>query len=232
MIDDEEFFAWLDGELDEAAAGRVAAAVEASPQLAAKAEQHRRLAADMRGAFSAVVTGSGAAPRFEKAPVVDFAARATERARRRNWLSAPQLAAMAASLAVGLVIGTQFTGGGDSPVSVDDGLLVAATALDQELDTKLASAPAAGPTRIGLTFRDANGRICRSFTDTAASGLACREGDGWRIRGLFPAAEGQEGDYRMAAGEDPRLAALIDETIAGEPFDEAQEKAALAADWR
>ena len=36
----------------------------------------------------------------------------------------------------------------------------------------------------------------------------------------------------MAASEDPRLAALIDETIAGEPFDEAQEKAALEAGWR
>ena len=44
MIDDGEFFAWLDGELDEEAASRVAAAVAASPELAKKAEQHRRLA--------------------------------------------------------------------------------------------------------------------------------------------------------------------------------------------
>ena len=45
-------------------------------------------------------------------------------------------------------------------------------------------------------------------------------------------AEGQGGDYRMAAGDDPRLAALIDETIAGEPFDASQEKAAQAKGWR
>jgi hypothetical protein len=232
MIDDGEFFAWLDGELDEKAAGRVAAAVAASPELTRKAEQHRRLAADMRGAFSDVMGGSGPAPRFGSDQVVDFGARATERARRRSWLGVPQWAAMAASLVVGLVIGTQFAERDNSPVSVDDGLLVAAAPLDGELDTRLASAPADGATRIGLTFRDASGRICRSFTDATASGLACREGDGWRIRGLYAAGEGQQGDYRMAASEDPRLAALIDETIAGEPFDEAQEKAALEAGWR
>jgi hypothetical protein len=36
----------------------------------------------------------------------------------------------------------------------------------------------------------------------------------------------------MAAGEDPRLAALIDGRIAGEPFDAAKEKAARDANWR
>jgi hypothetical protein len=36
----------------------------------------------------------------------------------------------------------------------------------------------------------------------------------------------------MAAGEDPHVAVLIDETIAGEPFDAAQERAALDKSWR
>lgn len=233
MIDDEEFFAWLDGELDADAAARVSAAVAASPGLTAKAEQHRRLGADMRGAFSTVMEGSCPAPRFEQGQVIDFGAKAAARREsRRSWLSVPQWAAMAASLAIGLAIGTQLSIGSSSPIAVYDGQLVAAAGLDQALDSRLASAPAAGSTRIGLTFRDAGGRICRSFTEAAASGLACREGDGWRIEGLYPAAEGQQGDYRMAAGEDPRLAALIDETIRGEPFDAAQEKAALAAGWR
>ena len=233
MIDDKEFFAWLDGELDDKAAGRVAAMVAASPELTAKAEQHRRLAADMRGAFSAVMEDGSAAPRFVDTQVLEFGVKASERASRRSWFAAPHWAAMAASLAIGLVLGTQFAGNrADSPVRVEGGVLVAAAPLDQALDTRLASAPAAGATRIGLTFRDAAGRICRSFTDATASGLACREGNGWRIQGLYPAAEGQKGDYRMAAGEDPRLSTLIDETIRGEPFDTSQEKAALAAGWR
>jgi hypothetical protein len=36
----------------------------------------------------------------------------------------------------------------------------------------------------------------------------------------------------MAAGDDPRLASLIDESIAGEPFDASAEKAALQRGWR
>lgn len=232
MIDDEEFFAWLDGELDDESAARVAAVVAASPELTAKAQRHRRLAVEMRSAFSPVIEGSGLPPRFGTAEVIDFGAKAAERARGRSWLDARQLAAMAASLAIGLAIGTQLVGRADSPVAVQGEQLVAAAALDQALDTRLASAPDAGTARIGLTFRDATGRICRSFSDASSSGLACREGDRWQIKGLYPAARGQAGDYRMAAGEDPRLAALVDETIAGEPFDAAQERAARERGWR
>ena len=232
MIDEEEFFAWLDGELGGEAAERVAAAVASNPDLTARAERHRRVAADMRSAFEPVMQSTMPPPSFQSAKVVDFAARVTERERWRSWLSAPQLAAMAASLAIGVVVGTQFLSRADSPVAVEGQQLVAAAALDHALDTRLASVPADNGTRIGLTFRDASGRICRSFTDAAANGIACRDGDSWQIRGLYPAAEGQAGDYRMAAGEDPRLAALVDQTIAGKPFDAAQEKAALEAGWR
>lgn len=232
MIEDEKFFAWLDGELAADEAARVAALVAASPELTARAEQHRRLATGLRAAFEPVLDSAPPPPREHSAEVVDFGARATERDRRRSWLAAPQWAAMAASLAIGLVLGTQFAGQSESPVEVKDGRLLASAALDQALDRQLASAGMRDGRRVGLTFRDAAGRICRSFTGVEASGLACRDGDAWRLRGLFPAAEGQGGDYRMAAGEDPRLAALIDQTIRGEPFDAAQEKAALDSGWR
>ncbi len=232
MIDDELFYEWLDGELDGEEAERVAAAVAASPELTAKAEQHRRLAAGLRDAFEPILADTGATPAFESGKVVEFGARVSERDRRRAWFAAPQWAAMAASLAIGLIIGGQFMSRSRSPVTVENGQLVAAAALDAALDTRLASTPAAGGARIGLTFRDATGRICRSFSEPASSGLACRAGDGWQVLGLFPASKGQESNYRMAAGEDPRLAALIDETIAGEPFDATQEKAALDAGWR
>ena len=83
-----------------------------------------------------------------------------------------------------------------------------------------------------MTFRDQSGAVCRSFSETATSGLACRNGGRWQVRGLFAAPEGQSGPYRMAAGMDPNLAALVDSTIAGEPFDAAQEKDAKAKGWR
>ncbi len=49
---------------------------------------------------------------------------------------------------------------------------------------------------------------------------------------MFAAPEGQTSDYRMAAGVDPNLAALIDSTMAGEPLDAAQEQAARERGWR
>ena len=51
------------------------------------------------------------------------------------------------------------------------------------------------------------------------------------MRGVFPAPEGQASEYRMAAGMDPNLAALVDSTMAGEPFDVGQEKAAKQRGW-
>ena len=173
---------------------------------------------------------SGPLRNLATAEVVDFGARAAER--RRSRFAMPQWAAMAATLVLGLVVGTMIGGRANSPVMVEDGRLVAAASLDQALDTRLASAPATDGPRIGLTFRDGSGRVCRSFSGAAASGLACREGEQWRIRGLFQGAEGQASDYRMAAGEDPRLAALIDDTIAGEPFDAAQEQKTHDKGWR
>ena len=231
MIEDEEFFAWLDGELADEQAARVAAIVAASPELTAKAAEHRRLTSKLRGAFDPVLQG-GTPPSFQTGEVIDFGARATAAKRRRGWFAPAQWAAMAATLALGLVAG-QFLGErSGSPVQIRDNMLVAAASLDGALDHQLASAGSGEPVRIGLTFRDGSGRICRSFSDSAASGLACRDGQRWRIHGLFPKAEGQAGAYRMAAGEDPRLAAMIDEAIAGEPFDAAQEKAALESGWR
>lgn len=233
MNEEEEFFAWLDGELEGERAERVAARVAASAELTARAEQHQRLAAGLRGAFDPIMDARAAPPSFQTAEVIDFGAGATGRERRRGWLAAPQWAAIAASLIVGVFAGQLLYLDDDaSPIAIEGGRLVAASELERALELQLASAPSAEVARIGLTFRDAEGRICRSFTDAAASGLACREGGNWQLRGLFPSAEGQAGDYRMAAGNDPRLASLIGETMAGEPFDATQERAARDAGWR
>jgi hypothetical protein len=111
--------------------------------------------------------------------------------------------------------------------------MIADGELREALDTQLASAASPGqPTRIGLTFRNQAAALCRSFEGESASGLACRDGKAWRIEGLYGANASRQGDYRMAAGADPRLSALIDSTIAGDPLDAAGERAALAKGWR
>lgn len=223
MMDEEKFFAWLDGELDVAEADAVAALVAGDPELQRKADAHRRLAARLGEAFAPVAVTID-----QRSNVVDLA----EVRARRPLPSIAQWAAMAATLVLGLAAGSMVTGGSRAPVASEAGRLMASAGLDRALDTQLASAPAAkGPT-IGLTFRDSRGAVCRSFTDGAAQGLACRDGQGWRIRGLFQAGEGQGGEFRMAAGPDPALAALVDSTIAGEPFDARAERGARDADWR
>lgn len=231
MNEDKEFFAWVDGELAAEDAARVEARVAASPELAARANEHRRLTGALRGAFAPVMDDPVAPPRFGSAEVVDFGARQSEREARRSWFEWPQLGAMAATLVLGLVVGQLVGGRSGAPIEARGGVLVAAASLDQALDKELASAGTDGPVRVGLTFRDRQGAICRSFTGEAGQGLACRADGDWRIEGLF-ASPVQGGDYRMAAGEDPRLAALIDERIAGEPFDASTEQAAAEKSWR
>jgi hypothetical protein len=231
MTEDEKFFAWLDGELAPAEAAAMESKVASDPQLQRLAEQHRALGAQLRGAFDPIA----AAPAPEDlrvavrppAEVIDFAAAK----RARTMPSLPQWAAMAATLALGIFVGTMVPQRGGGPVELQGGKIYAAAALNQALDSQLASVPA-GDVRIGMTFRDQAGEICRSFTQPAASGLACREDGRWKIKGLFAAPEGQGSDYRMAAGMDPTLAALVDSSMAGEPFDAAAEKAAKARDWK
>ena len=232
MNDEELFFAWLDGELEGDEAARVAAEVASDPALQAKAEQHRRLAAQLRGAFDPILKQDVPPSTFASANVVDFQAMRSERDGRRTSFGVPHWAAMAATLAIGIVAGQFVSNRSGAPIESRDGMLVAAASLDRALDAQLASAGSEGRVRVGLTFRARDGGICRSFAGDGASGLACRDGQDWRVEGLFAAPEGQQGDYRMAAGEDPRLAALIDERIAGEPFDAAEERAAKDRDWR
>lgn len=233
-IDDEKFFAWLDGELDDAEAAEVEAEVAIDPRLMRMAEQHRGFGARLRGTFATVA----AAPVPERlanaigpppARIIDFG---SGRA-RGAWRPLPQWAAMAATLVVGVLIGTTLIGErGASPIEVRGGALVAAAGLDRALDVQMASAGEVEGYRIGVTFRDSAGAICRSFLEQQSSGLACRDGKNWRLKGLFAAPEQQGGDYRMAAGTDPNLAALIDSSIAGDAFGAAREKSAKDRGWR
>lgn len=230
MTEDEEFFAWLDGELEPAKAAKMQAKVAANPELARLASQHRAMNEKLRGAFDPVA----ASPVPERlqlalrptAEVIDLAA-----ARRSRIPSVPQWTALAATLAIGVLVGTMYPRQGNAPVEVQDGKIYAAAAINQALDTQLASAPS-GNVRIGLTFRDRAGEICRSFVAGGSSGLACHNSGRWQLRGLFAAPEGQSGDYRMASGMDPNLAALVESTMAGEPFDVAGEAAARKKGWR
>jgi hypothetical protein len=243
MIEEEKFFAWLDGELPADEAARVEAEVAADPRLSRLADEHRAVATGLRSAFGSVeaqqvpeqLRRSIESERGQK--VVSLAdARASREVRRAPSLWV-QMGALAATLAVGIVTGNMLSSGflpsgSSDPIQTEAGRLVASADLENALYARLASAPAEEGPRIGLTFRDKTGAICRTFEDRAASGLACREGGDWRIRSVFQGPGGQATDYRMAGGPNPQLLEEVDAIIDGEPFDAAQEKAAAEKGWR
>src|SRR5438552_9279109 len=103
MTEDEKFFAWLDGELGPAEAAEMAAKVAADPQLAALAEQHRALGSQLSAAFDPIATKPAPerlrAALRPPAEIIDFGA--VKRARMMPSL--PQWAAMAATLAIGVL---------------------------------------------------------------------------------------------------------------------------------
>ena len=175
MISDEKFFAWLDGELEPGEAAAIDELVAADPELQRRAEAHRalagrlveRLRADRPSAGSCRACSTAIRPR--EAEVIDFSAAREQRAVRSIPVRM-QWAAMAATLAIGIVAGSMINGGPATPIVREDGRLVASGELEQALYTRLASAPADKGARIGLTFRDAAGDLCRSFTDDGAAG--------------------------------------------------------------
>jgi hypothetical protein len=231
-IDDEKFFAWLDGELSGPEAAEVEATVAADPRLAKLADEHRALGMRLKSTFDTIaeapVPESLKGAVRPQATVIDFPSRREQ----RRWAPLPQWAAIAATLVLGIGLGTLVRQPASTPVELQGGRIYAAAELQQALDSQLASAPTGGDVHIGITFRDQAGSICRSFAGSQSSGLACHDGGRWRVRGLFSAPEGQGTDYRMAAGMDPNLAALVDSTISGEAFDAAAEKAAKQHGWR
>ncbi|QIK95817.1 hypothetical protein G7076_04460 [Sphingomonas sp. HDW15A] len=226
MIDDRKFFAWLDGELPSEEALEVERLVASNPALRRQAESHRAMTAKLQDAFRSLAETPLELPRSNVVSLDEVRQRRTT----PQWWQ--QAAALAATLVLGIVLGGQLDRGAESPVAQENGRLVASPRLASVLDEGLASQPEAGGVRIGLTFRDKQGRICRTFSDLASSGLACNDGGTWDLKTMVGPTEGQHGDYRMAAGTDPRIAESVSGMIEGEPFDAVQERKARDEDWQ
>jgi hypothetical protein len=234
MTNEEAIFAYIDGELEGEEHARIGAAIDADPALQAMVAEHRALADRLQGAFSTVfeapVPAALSVVAKPGAEVISLAEERSRRDRRRLPWDRSHWAAMAATLVAGVIGGVIFSGGHGGPVSEQGDRLVASGRIELALNTQLASRQSArAPVRIGLTFRNHNGAICRSFAAEAAEGVACRQGKAWQLRSLLTRENAGTGDYRMAASSS--TAEMVDSLIAGEAMDEAQERAALAADW-
>ena len=246
-ISDEQLQAYVDGELAPEDAARVAAAIAADASLAARVRLEQALRDRLRATFDPVMAepvperfaallAEPGEPREPDEPTrrVADAGRVhvlDARRRRPRW-HAPvyALAASLAALAVTLWMRPE-----PGPVQLRGTELIARGSLAAGLDEALAAAPAQEGVAIGLTFRDADGRICRTFVDrsTALAGLACRRGEGWTLDVLGRAAGAPQGELRQAAGAlTPEVQAALDARHADEVFDAEAERAARDAGWR
>ena len=221
-IEPEMLMAYADGEADPLTAKRVERAMAADPALAAEVERQRALTAKLRAAYgtldAAPVPAGIAALLQESARVTPMPAR---RAPARGWWGA-----IAASLVAGVVLGQFVPREDGGSFAQRGGATVAAGSLDRALATQLASTqPQDAPVRIGLTFRNRDAALCRTFEQAATSGIACSRGDAWRIERLYAADPARGGGYRQAGAS----AAMADAQamMAGDPLDAAAEREAL-----
>lgn len=230
-IDDTTLMAFADGELTGAERAEVEAALQQDESLRAKVEAHRamrsRLATAFDGALSEPVPASlrTAAEAPRTAEVVNLAER-----RAFKW-SVREFGAMAASVALGLVIGVGAMQSQQPMLSTGGNGLIAGGALERALDTQLAS-DESGAVRIGVSFRDQEGDFCRTFdlTEGGASGLACREASSWNIQ--LMSNNGSTGGEIRQAGASPEVLNAVDAMIAGEALDAEAERTARDSGWR
>ena|SRR5579863_678218 len=225
----ETLSAFIDGELPPKEMERIAALLAERPDLDAWVRRQEALRTGIKSAFSEVMTAPPPSRlvRAAKGAPISWRWRIRDFATPRVWAPA------GAALALGLVIGIALRPGSD--FASRDGQMMAQGALATALNDKLASDgdTGSGP-RIGISFRNRDGRYCRTFDADAQSGLACHGDKGWAIALLaaHPQAE-SSGAYRMAGSEMPdTIRAAIGATIEGEPFDAAAEKMARDQNWK
>jgi hypothetical protein len=244
-ISNETLMAYADGEVDAATRAIVEAAIRDDPEVRRRVAHHQAMREVVKGAFAAVIDEPvpqrliAAARGAPAGNVVDLAGAriaAAVKAPRRGLRWQP--AAMAASLLLGLALGYLGWRGSTLVTVSANGELVAGAGLAEALSGQLsADHPQGTVATTGLSFRAKTGDYCRTFALTAThanSGLACREGGSWKIKVLAQSAgtPANTSGFRPAASADSAaVRAAVEESIEGEPLDQAGEIAARRGNW-
>lgn len=242
----EEIMAYVDGELNEPARSRITLAALADMDLAERIAAERQLRERLIVHY-APVSHAPVPPQWaetihaamaeQPAPVIDLAAararKATLSAKPRWWQSPAVGAAMAASLVLGVFVGTQWHSKADSgPITARNGALVASGDLAIALDTQLASAPGNSPIRMLATFRRQGGGVCRAFAGPQASGIACNDAGSWQLQHVLPGKMASSVAYQQAGAQNGELMAIAQNMAVGEPLDAGNERKVKNNRWR
>jgi hypothetical protein len=251
-ISDEILMAYADGELDAAARAAVESAMREDPQIEKRVAAHRALRRRVQAAYSVELSEgvpesllrAARAAGTQQANVVKLqdARAAIERAASRARPPRPQwriAGTIAASLIAGVGLGFFIWGQTKAPIMRSaGGALVARGQLAQALSNQLAAERSqSSAVQIGVSFRAKSGDYCRTFALSGAvspSGLACLHGAEWQVQTLTqePGTVGDSGYRTAGSALSETMLKSIEGQIAGEPLDQAGERAARQRGWR
>jgi hypothetical protein len=243
--DDAKIHAYVDGALDADAAARLERDSGSDAALAARIARQREVRALLRAEFDPVLdepipqrlldTLAGPGPSSVVAPI-GAARKERPGAPRPTW-SLREWGAVAATLALGVLLGSQlFRGSSSLPIDTRSGQFVAASYLDAALSTQLAgAAPEGAAARIDLSFRAADGQYCRTFAlEVGTRGLACRRDGRWAVE-LLEAAAAQpaapDGFRQASSALSPAMLGAMNALGASEPLTTEEEQQRLGSGW-
>lgn len=250
IYSDDVLSAFLDGEADPALAGEIEMAMQSDPALVARMERLGSNDRLLREAFDEALGApparlhgalqAGAADPARSADILAFKPRPKPSARRPfDWTRMAAAAAVVAVLGAGvLVFAPPRLPATQPPATPADGLAPGAA-----LAAALSKAPSGVQARVdgevlqvALSFKARDGRLCRQFhlgsEASAADGVACHTGRGWRIEGWMAAQPGAGSGYQTAGGADSIAAAMVDRLGLAETLDGPGESSAIRSGWR
>lgn len=247
-LSNEVVMAYVDGELDADDSAMVERAMRDDAEVASAVASARALRDRIRQAYAPVLDEPVPArllaaanagiesPAGDSGNVVPLRLSSAATAPPGRAWRLPHWAALAASLLLGVLMAPLLSPK-RSPAMLDSsgGALVAAGELARTLGTRIAADRAQGVVAVGLSFRGADGRYCRTFTlggAGAMTGLACRDDQAWRVVALGE-SRSDVGELRRATSAlPPAILAEVDARLRGEPLDEEGERKARDAGWR
>jgi negative regulator of sigma E activity len=237
----DTLMAFIDGELDASQRAELERALAADAALRERVDRLRTQRRRVEAAFASVLdeqmpdrlSGLLADAPSRPANVVDIAAeRGARAASRRAMSSWAAWGGMAASVAVGVLLGMQLAGRRDASIGLHDGQVTAGGAIERALSTQLAGTDAAAHVAVQLSFVDRDGGYCRTFSTGSVAGLACRRDGRWAVQTLAATAGIAHGGMRQAASPLPRAVLdAVDARIDGTVLDAQRERQARDQGW-
>lgn len=154
---------------------------------------------------------------------------------RRALSSWAQWGGMAASVVLGVLMGTQLTPSAvDADLGLQGGKLLAGGVIEKSLATQLASdTNSRTPVAVQLSFIDKRGQYCRTFSTGQVAGLACQDQGQWAVQHLATVDAKPTTEMRQAnTALPPALLEAVDQRMDGNTLNADAERAARTRGWK